>query len=551
MSDQLQLVYSNLAALGAKRLFALAAVALAVLAIVGGSAFYLNRPAYETLYVGLERGDVSRIGVVLGDAGVPYDVDSSGTSVLVPVGGSSTARMILAEKGLPTSSGAGYELFDNLGSLGLTSFMQEVTRVRALEGEIARSIQTINGVKAARVHIVMSESGSFRREERKPTASVIVKTNGANDTRIAYSIRHLVAAAVPSLASENVTVLDASGKLMAAGEDPLSNMLTSNMSIEHMIEKQIGENIRRALTPYLGPDNFRTSIRADINTDRKQIEETIFDPDSRIERSVQVVKTEESASQEGGGAEPVTVEQALPGEEEEAGAGPQSSENRERREETTNYELSSKKIATVSSGYTVEKMSIAVVINRARLLTTLGSGATDAQIAESISEIRNVVATTAGLDETRGDAINITAVEFLEAEKVEPLAAGGFLSTAGRHVGTAINALAFVVVSLLVLFLGVKPLIKAINEIPGQQKGMGNVGATAAAESLPGEADMAEIASDDAAAPLKLPPGIEEETDDLLSRMKQMPQERLEAIVDLDEERSAQVLRNWAFEAAA
>ena len=550
MPDQLQQVYSNLAALGARRLIVMAAAAFAVLAIIASSAFYLNRPAYETLYVGLERGDVSRIGVVLSDAGVPYDVDSSGTSVLVPVGGSSTARMILAEKGLPTSSGAGYELFDNLGSLGLTSFMQEVTRVRALEGEIARSIQTINGVKAARVHIVMSESGSFRRDERKPTASVIVKTDGSNDTRVAHSIRHLVAAAVPSLASENVTVLDASGKLMAAGEDPLSNMLTSNMSIEHMIEKQIGENIRRALTPYLGPDNFRTSIRADINTDRKQIEETIFDPDSRIERSVQVVKTEESASQEGG-AEPVTVEQNLPGEEEEGVAGPQSSENRERREETTNYELSSKKIATVSSGYTVEKMSIAVIINRSRLLAVLGSNATAEQVAESLSEIRNVVATTAGFNEGRGDAINITAVEFLEVENAEPAAASSVLSEAGRHVGTAINALAFIVVSLLVLFLGIKPLIRAINSVPGQQQGLREVGSPAAVESLPDDADLAEIASDDAAAPLKLPPGIEQETDDLLARMKQMPQERLEAIVDLDEERSAQVLRNWAFEDAA
>ncbi|MEX0346157.1 MAG: flagellar basal-body MS-ring/collar protein FliF [Rhizobiaceae bacterium] len=549
MPDQLQLVYSNIVSLGARRLLALAGAALAVLLLVGGGAYYLNRPAYETLYVGLERGDVSRIGIVLGEAGVSYDVDSSGTSILVPVGSSSSARMILAEKGLPTSSGAGYELFDNLGSLGLTSFMQEVTRVRALEGEIARSIQTINGVKAARVHIVMSESGNFRRQERKPTASVIVRTNGSRDNRIAYSIRHLVAAAVPGLSSENVTVLDASGRLMAAGEDPLSNMLTSNMSIEHMIEKQISENIRRALTPYLGADNFRTSIRTDINTDRKQIEETIFDPDSRIERSVQVVKTEESASQESG-AEPVTVEQALPGETEETGSGPQSTENRERREETTNYELSSKKIATVSSGYTVEKMSIAVVINRARLTEVLGANATAAQIAERISEIRNVVATTAGFDEARGDAINITAVEFLAPEDLQPAAATSIFADAGKHVGTAINALAFIAVALLVLFLGIKPLIRAIGEIPPPAATQTSEN-TAAMDQLEADADLSEIASDDPSAPLRLPPGIEEETDDLLSRMKQMPQERLEAIVDLDEERSAQVLRNWAFEAAA
>lgn len=550
MAEQLQLVYSNLAALGVKRLVAMAAAAFAVFAVIIGGAYLLNRPAYETLYVGLERGDVSRIGIVLGEAGVAYDVDSSGTSVLVPAGKSASARMILAEKGLPTSSGAGYELFDNLGSLGLTSFMQEVTRVRALEGEIARSIQTISGVKAARVHVVMSESGNFRRQERKPTASVIVRTTGANDTTIAYSIRHLVAAAVPGLASENVTVLDATGKLLATGEDPLNNMLTSNMGVEGMIEKQISDNIRKALAPYLGPDNFRASVRADINTDRRQIEETIFDPDSRIERSVQVVKTEESASQEGG-AEPVTVEQALPDEPQDAGAGPQSSENRERREETTNYELSSKRIATVSNGYTVQKMSIAVVINRARLAEVIGANVTPDLISERIAEIRKVVATAAGVDETRGDAINVTAVEFVDHGNIEPLAAASIMETAGRHVGTVINAAAFIAVSLLVLFLGVKPLIRAITEIPAEQTAVSSPGVAAIAEGAPGERDLAEIASDDMAASLGLPPRIEEETDDLLSRMKQLPKERLEAIVDLDEERSAQVLRNWAFEDAA
>lgn len=551
MAEQLQLVYSNLAALGTKRLLAMAAAFMAVFALIGSGAYFLNRPAYETLYVGLERGDVSRIGIVLGEAGVAYDVDSSGTSVLVPAGKSASARMILAEKGLPTSSGAGYELFDNLGSLGLTSFMQEVTRVRALEGEIARSIQTISGVKAARVHVVMSESGNFRRQERKPTASVIVRTTGSNDTAIAYSIRHLVAAAVPGLASENVTVLDATGKLLATGEDPLNNVLTSNMGVEGMIENQISENIRKALTPYLGADNFRASVRADINTDRKQIEETIFDPDSRIERSVQVVKTEESASQEGGG-EPVTVEESLPDEGGQTGGGPQSSENRERREETTNYELSSKRIATVSNGYTVRKMSIAVVINRARLTEILGAGATPDQITERIEEIKSVVTTAAGVDDARGDAVNVTAVEFLDYGEIEPLAATSIMATAGKHVGTVINALAFVAVALMVLFLGVKPMIRAITEIPTQSaSAAGSAVAPFADGPAAAAADVAEIASDEMAAQLGLPPGIEEETDDLLSRMKQLPQERLEAIVDLDEERSAQVLRNWAFEDAA
>src|SRR5690606_17688542 len=131
----------------------MAGIAAIVMAVIGVGALYLNRPAYETLYVGLERADVNQIGMVLGEAGIAFDVGADGTSVLVSAGNTAQARMLLAEKGLPTSANAGYELFDNVGSLGLTSFMQQVTRVRALEGEIARTIQSLQGIKAARVHI--------------------------------------------------------------------------------------------------------------------------------------------------------------------------------------------------------------------------------------------------------------------------------------------------------------------------------------------------------------------------------------------------------------
>ena len=161
MRQQLDILLRSLKALGVRRLVTLGTILLTLMSVIGLSAVYLNKPAFETLYVGLDRDDVNRVGIALSEAGFTFDVDNTGTSVLVAAGQASRARMILAEKGLPASSGAGYELFDNLGSLGLTSFMQEVTRGRALEGEIARSVQAINGVKAARVHIVMPDRSTF------------------------------------------------------------------------------------------------------------------------------------------------------------------------------------------------------------------------------------------------------------------------------------------------------------------------------------------------------------------------------------------------------
>src|SRR3954468_22789483 len=198
----------------------LAGIAALVMSVIGVASVYLNRPAYETLYVGLDRSDINQIGLVLGESGIDFDVGADGTTVLVAAGTTAQARMLLAEKGLPTSANAGYELFDNVGSLGLTSFMQQVTRVRALEGEIARTIQSIEGIKAARVHIVMAERGNFRREEQTPTASVVIRASGIDAGKSAMSIRYLVAAAVPGLDVDKVTILDSTGTLLAAGDDP-------------------------------------------------------------------------------------------------------------------------------------------------------------------------------------------------------------------------------------------------------------------------------------------------------------------------------------------
>src|SRR4029079_15079295 len=134
-------IFANLRSFGPRRLATMGAITALVFAAIGLGSYYLNRPAFETLYVGLDRSDVNQIGMVLGENGVDFDVASDDTTVLVAAGTTAQARMLLAEKGLPTSTNAGYELFDNVGSLGLTSFMQQVTRVRALEGEIARTIQ--------------------------------------------------------------------------------------------------------------------------------------------------------------------------------------------------------------------------------------------------------------------------------------------------------------------------------------------------------------------------------------------------------------------------
>ena len=569
--DQITSLPGNLAGLGTRRLAALAAVGTAAVVLIIAAAFYLNRPSYETLYVGLESGDSNQIAIALAEMNIPFDVSADGSVVSVPAGLTSRARMVLAQRGLPNSSTSGYELFDSVGSLGLTSFMQEVTRVRALEGEIARTIRSINGITAARVHIVMPDRGSFRRGEQKPSASVMVRANSSNGRRSAEAVRHLVAASVPGLSVDEVTVLDSTGQLLASGDDFANSTMSRSLNIVQTVETEIVGNIDKALAPFLGIDNFRASVRAQINTDTQQIQETVFDPESRVERSIRVTR-ENAASNKSEANTPATVEQNLPTEQVDSGAGPQTSESNERKEEQTNYEINSRTISTVKNSYEVERLSVAVVLNQSRIDAMLGENATQADIDGHLAELEQIVASAAGLDTERGDRIKLTVVQFLESELLtESSAADGIGQSINRHAGSMINAGAFVLVALLVIWFGFRPLARALTEANEEEEdALGDLpdfspAAGAAPGAMPGfgsdfDFDPSEAAAEagdgmalgspdaDAASPFgdfASPPP------DISSRVKEGPEKRLARMVEINEERAAKILRKWALEDAA
>lgn len=394
--NQIPQVLKNFAALGQTRLLMLGGVGILSMAIILAAALYVNRPAYETLYVGLEKSDLNKISIALAEAGLDFQVGTDGASLQVPVGLTSKARLLLAERGLPDSANAGYELFDNVGSLGLTSFMKEVTRVRPLEGEISRSIQQIDGIAAARVHIVMPDVGNFRRGEQKPTASVMIRANATAGRKASASIRHLVASAVPGLEVDDVTLLDSTGQLLASGDDVTNAAMNRSLTLAQNVQQEITTNIDKALAPFLGMDNFRSSVTAQLNTDSRQIQETVYDPESRVERSVRTVK-EDQKSQETQPDTAATVEQNVPQAAPQGGAGgPQSSDQSAKKEEQTNYEINSKTVATVKNGYTVEKISVAVVVNKGRIAKMVGEPVDQAKIDAYLAEMQKIVTSAAG-----------------------------------------------------------------------------------------------------------------------------------------------------------
>ncbi|WP_274425768.1 flagellar basal-body MS-ring/collar protein FliF [Chelativorans sp. YIM 93263] len=539
MPEQLNAIVENLKSLGTRRLAIMGGVLALVISVITVGALYLNRPAYETLYVGLERSDVNQIGLVLSEAGINFDVGSDGTNVQVPVGQTAQARMLLAEKGLPSSTNAGYELFDNVGSLGLTTFMQEVTRVRALEGEISRTIGSMSGIKAARVHLVMPERGNFRREAQTPSASVVIRGSSMDASEKASAIRHLVAAAVPGLDPEEVTVLDSAGTLLASGDDPSNNTAQRSIGVERTVESQIEENIRRTLAPYLGPDNFRASVKARVNTDARQVEEVIYDPESQVARSVQVVRTNDSSEKETA-ANPATVLQNLPEEGADVGEMPRSTEQSERREETTNYELNTKRISTTSNGYEVTGLSMAVVVNEARIASSLGANPTPEQLQARIDEIRSVVASATGFNETRGDVLTVSAVEFMQDLEGAATTESSMLVSLNRHAGTLINAAAFILVAFLVTWFGLKPLGTALTRTANADTPAIESNGQASLPNHTGQVPSTEEGDG------MVPTYEEVEGTPQNLRIKPAPQDRLARMVDLSEERTAHILRKWA-----
>jgi flagellar M-ring protein FliF len=530
---QVQQLLNNLLELGPRRLMALGLIGFAVLVTVVGGAYYLSRPEFETLYTGLSREDVTRIGAALREQNISFDISAAGDAVSVRPSQTMQARMLLAEKGLPTSANSGYELFDKIGSLGLTSFMQEVTKLRALEGEIARTVQLMKGVKAARVHIVLPVRGSFRATQQPPSASVVLRTDGALEARTAQSIRHLVAAAVPGMNRDKVTVLDADGTLLLAEEDEASAAPTKMASLQKMVGGMVQENIRKALTPYLGLDNFEVSVAPQLSTDKRQVNETVYDPESRAERSVRNVREKESA-QNADRSTPTTVQQNLPDQQVNAGGTKNSSEDKQRREDVTNFEVSSKTTTTVSDGYSVKKLFIAILINRARLTADLGGDKTNQAVIDSkIAEISQLAATAGGLDKQRGDQIQVSAVDFIEGSReLAPVPPIGFVEMLNRQLGSVINAVTILAVAAMLVWFGLRPAVNSILTHRAQQE----------------QAEAAMTGTELEAAALALPDSDDPElnlVEDLADKMQRTPQKRLEQIVRLDQMQAAAILKDW------
>jgi flagellar M-ring protein FliF len=509
-----------LTGLGMRKLLTLAIVGLTVFGLLFFSFKQFNAPSKTILYSNLDKADVTAIGGLLSSVGIAFDVNEAGDAVLVEFGRTAEARMILAERGLPKSDKSGYELFDQMGSLGLTSFMQQVTKIRALEGELVRTIQQLEGVKSARVHLAMRTEGSLRNRDMKPTASVVIRYEGMPPENLAGLIKQLVAAAIPGLQPDQVMISTTDGTVLAGmrGDDEATSL--ELLDLEKRISLEIKKRVENTLAPFAGTENMRVSVTSSVNLDRRQVTETKFDPDSKVERSTRTVKSLDSSSG-GGGATSVSVDQNVPQEVRPEAPKEAAFEKKENKDETVNYEVNSKQVATTSAGYIIERVSVAVVLNK-KAFPDNGTPA-----ASRAGEIEAIVRSAAGYVEARGDIVKISMIDFHE-DNAPPVAEPGldFMDYLKGNLGTIINAASLLAAIAMVIMLGLRPAVRLILE----QR-----------QSLPNQDRKTEALPSPAAAQ----GGVPLESMDAVHAADDSAKNKLNKLVTVDVDKAAQVLSKW------
>ncbi|MEE4210572.1 MAG: flagellar basal-body MS-ring/collar protein FliF, partial [Parvularcula sp.] len=450
--------------LGANRLMVAGAVGAAVIAALVAIIFAFSKPQMSVLFAGLSDADAGAVVTELESMDVPVKLSSDGQTIYAPSGRVPRLRMLMAEKGMPAGGTVGYELFDEKGSLGLTSFMQDMTRLRAMEGELARTIQTLESVESARVHLVMARRDPFSREKAEPTASVVVRMRGARtlDADQAASIKHLVASAVPSLNPGKVSVLDARmGAVFAEENGPMAGA-ASVSGLQADIENRLALAAESVLTPHLGPGKVRVRVAADLRTEREVRREERFDPKETALRSRQIIDETET-SRENATDAPVTVEQNLP-ESDVGNDGDATATNEtERSESVVNYEISSVRSEQVIEPGDVERLSVSVVVDNKRIVGENGEISfvprTDAELAKLAALVRSAV----GFNEARGDVITVENLPFVDLDETMPrFAPATITEVVYRNFDTITQAVALLLIGVALIFGVVRPVIARV-----------------------------------------------------------------------------------------
>lgn len=532
--------------LGPTRLIAaLAATALAS-ALLFALVFRMGSEEKALLFSGVGMQEAAAITAQLEQAGVAFELRGDGSSIFVPRSEVLSARMMLAGEGLPSRGGVGYEIFDNADALGQTQFQQNINRLRALEGELARTIASLEGIEAARVHLVLPERQLFERERQDPSASIVLALRRDELTASQVrAIRNLVASAVPGLSSHQVSIIDETGRLLAAASEGDTALAEEGEARQAAAEERIRRTVSDIVDGIVGVGNSRVQVTAELDFNRISETSERFDPEGRVPRSTVSVEEETEtadSSSEGATTASANVPDGAGG---AAGDGGERSTT-SRTEETTNFEISRTTRTEIIEGGRLRRLAVAVAVDGVSTPGADGAAPTwTPRSAEDIAQIATLVRSAVGFDQSRGDVVEVVSVRFDRPEIPAPEAEPA-VSLATADIMRLVEVGAALIAALALVFFVVRPLIG------GLVRGGAANGAAAALEgpatALAGGGAAAGLPAAGAAAAL-LPGGPANDSGVALGsvqgRVNASSVQQIAEVVQKNPEESAQIIRSW------
>jgi flagellar M-ring protein FliF len=506
------------------------------------------------LFSGLDARDSAEIVGRLDAIKVPYQVEGDGSTILVQADQALRLRMQLAGEGLPAGGSVGYEIFDRSDTFGQTSFVQNVNLVRALEGELGRTIRSLSSIANARVHLNVPKRELFAQKQPEPTASVVIRTRGAVSPAQVLSIQNLVASAVPGMTAGAVTVIDEKGAMLGGGAAQAGGSVRADERTV-AFEDRVRAQVEDIVTSVVGPGRARVQVSAEIDYNRVTKESQTFDPDGQVVVS-QTTSQAKSANQDGGGAQGVSVTNSLP---DAAGGGSTSttSSNEDRTEETINYEVSKTKSIEVQEGGRIKRLSVAVAVDGAYTTDDKGTRTYAPRAAEEMQQIEQLVRSAIGFDEKRGDQLKVLNLRFNQPEIEElPPAEEPLLGLVKDDYWRIAQFAGLGLIALLLIFFVMRPLIKALVTPPQTaalvSQAIAGPAGTAAVAS-PASATALAAPSGGAPAPLQIPAsGVQQMIDiaQVEGQVKESSVRKVGEIVGKHPDEATAILRQWLHESA-
>ncbi|MGH1455698.1 MAG: flagellar basal-body MS-ring/collar protein FliF [Alphaproteobacteria bacterium] len=465
---------ATLQQLGPARLGVMGAILLGLLMFFVFISMRVTSPEMKLLYQDLSSIDSGAVAAKLEETEIPYEISADGSRVVVPGDQVGRARMLLAEAGLPNGGSMGYEIFDKQSGFGTTNFVQNVNQVRALEGELSRTITSLDNIRSARVHIVLPQRELFSRQERQSSASVFlgIQSGSSLDKQQIVAIQSLVASAVPNLKSGNVSVIDSNGNLLAKGDgEEAGSMSMKAEDLRRSHENRLQAKIEDMVSRIVGYGKVTAIVTAEMNFDQENLSEELYNPEGQVLRSTQ--STQESSSEREPASDDVSVGNNLPGVGGDllADGGPSAESNR--TEEVANYEISKTVRNVIRESGEIEKLSVSVLIDGKYTTDEEGVKTYEPRTQNEIDQISTLIKTSVGFNEDRGDIVEVINQQFAQIDTDEEVVDERFFM--GVEKSSLVDAAEIIVVAImvvLVVLLVLQPMVSKIMSADLSRKSM-------------------------------------------------------------------------------